>query len=171
MSSRRTAELSTGVGCDATRKTRWVHHLPLARLVFHFNDGHTVSRLRLTHFFGAPIGHAIGKQQALIHILVVHGQKTTLGAFLRVVMNTVVVHTQLGLLLGGSVAGVFFKSMVVARHAHRITPRGNHLHGVALRHGNGVCSRYTHTFKTHQWSAGHIVGGATNQSCSAAHSA
>ncbi len=171
MSSRWAAKLSAGVGGNATRKTRWAYHLPLARLVFHFNDGHTMSRLRLTHFFGAPIGHAIGKQQAVVHVLVIHGQKTTLGAFLRVVMNPIVVHTQLGLLLGGGVAGVFFKSMVVARHAHRITPRRNHLYGISLRHGNGVCSRYRHTFKTHQWTAGHIVGGATYQSCSAAHSA
>ena len=159
------------VGSDAASPGRGSHHFPLAVLFLHFADRYAVGSLRLAHLLQAPVGSAVGEQQAVVHILVVHGQQAHLGAFLRKVVDAVVVHAKLGCLLGGAVAGVVLERSVFTRHAHRVTPGCDHLHGVALGHRHRVGRGKGHALEAQQGASTRARGGTTHQRSSTGHRA
>jgi hypothetical protein len=86
-------------------------------------------------------------QQAVIGVFMVHHQQPAVRTVLREVMNAVVVHAKLRFLLGGAVAGVDLECRVVARQAHRVAPRRDHLHRIALRHHHLVGARHRHALE------------------------
>ena len=75
MACSRAADSHRCAGGEATCKRGGPHHRPLSTFLFDFDHRHTVRSLRLLHLGSAPVGHAVGMQQAVVHVLVVHHQQ------------------------------------------------------------------------------------------------
>ena len=135
----RAAEREGRVGGEAPRIARRAHHLPAAALELHLDHRHAMRRLRLAHLLGIPGLHAVGVQQAVVGVLVVHDQQAMRAAAVdRVVMHAVVVHAHLHRLVGGAVAGVGLPRRHVSGHTDRLAP-GREGHGlVAFGHDHRV---------------------------------
>ena len=164
-------EFGACCGGNASCVFRRVDHLPFAAFVLHFNNGHAMRGLRLANLLGTPIGHAIFEQQTVVHVLVVHGQQTALRAFKGVVVNAIVVHANLGFLLGSGVAGVVFEGVVLACNAHRVAPRCNDVGHIALGHRDGVGCGNSHALEANFGCRAHAQRSATCQGCSTANGA
>jgi hypothetical protein len=99
---------------DAARPRRRPHDLPLAVLELDLDHRDTVRGLRLAHLLRAPGLHAVGVQQAVVDVLVVHHEQAARRAVLREEVDAVVMHAHLGFLLGGGVARVLLEGRVLA---------------------------------------------------------
>ena len=92
-------------------------------------------RLALAHLVRAPGAHAVGVQQAVVGVLVVHReQRVAVGQ--RKELDRVVVHAGLQRLVGGAVARVHAELGRADVDAERIAPARQHLRAVAGRHGH-----------------------------------
>ena len=158
-------------GSNASCVFRRVNDLPLSAFVLHFNNGHAMCSLRLANLLGTPIGHAIFEQQTVVHVLVVHGQQTAFRAFQGVVMNAIVVHSNLGFLLGSGVTGVVFESVVLTCNAHGVAPRCNDVGHIALWHSDRVGCGNSHALKANFCCRTHAQSGAAGKGCSTANGA
>ena len=74
-------------------------YLPVAVVFAYFDNGNTHGVLAFACFFQTPVCRAVGKQQAVVEIFVVHGQEAVVGGFgterQREKRHAVVVHTGL----------------------------------------------------------------------------
>jgi hypothetical protein len=150
MAGSRTADVDRRGGRDAAGPGRRAHDLPATRLLLDLDNSHAVRGLRLAHFGRGPGLHAVGEQQALVDILVIHHQQARSRAVLREVMDAIVVQTELRLLLHGAVRGIELECRVVSRQAHRLTPGGNDLRVVALWHAHRIFGGYRHALESEQ---------------------
>jgi hypothetical protein len=124
---------------EAARKSARPHDLPAAVLQFDLDDRHAVGGLRLPHLLGTPRLHAVGVQQAVVGVLMVHREQAMGGAALeRIEVDAVVVHAHLHFLLGRRVGGVGAPGGHVARHADRLAPGRDHARHIALGHDERV---------------------------------
>ena len=84
--------------------------------------------LRFFHLVTRHGLKAIGKQQALVDVLVVDHQQAMLGAAIQgEVHQAVVVHAHLHRLVFGAVAGIRFVRRHLPRNTHRLAPRRQNL--------------------------------------------
>ena len=96
-------------------------------LLPHLDHRHAVRGLGLAHLLRAPGLHAVGVQQPVVGVLVVHHQQPGVRAVLREVVDAVVVHAHLRFLFGRAVGRVGLERRVLARQADRVAPRRDHL--------------------------------------------
>jgi len=112
---------------------------PGAALERHLHDGHAHRVLGLEDFLGAPAPEPVGKEEALVEVLVVYREEAVGGAVRAVgqreEMHAVVMHAGLQGLLGGTVRGVETKLRTTLGNADRVAP--------AIEHGGLVLRGYT----------------------------
>ena len=136
-------------GGDAAGVLRGPHHIPVAiGLTGHLDHRQAMRGYRLGRLFSAPGLHAVGVQQAIVGVFVVHDQHTAAAAIDREIPHAVMVHADLCRLLCGSVAGIGLESRHVAGDTDRIAPLADHLRLVAFRDDDGVGGADRHGFET-----------------------
>jgi hypothetical protein len=141
VSRRRAAHRDRRARRDAASEPARPHDPPGVALALDLDHRDAVRRLRLPHLLGAPRLHAVGVQQAVVGVLVVHHQQpagVAVAARERVEVDAVVVHPRLHLLLRGGVAGVEAERRAARRHADGLAPGGDRLHRVALRNDDRI---------------------------------
>ena len=162
VSRRRPSDPDRRLSRDATGIPRVAHDLPLAVLVgpsppspvviailaaLDFDDRHAVCVERLLGLFCRPRRNPVGKQEALVGVLVVLRQQAMARTVNRKVDHAVVVHSPLLRLILGAVARV---RLELGSVGDRVAPGDQHVRGVALRHADRVGGRNGNTFEPEQ---------------------
>ena len=133
---------------DASRVPRRRHHRPGRALALHLDHRHAMCGDRLGDLLGRPGLHAVGMQQAVVDILVVHRQQAACravgAAAEREIVDAVVMHAGLQRLLGRGVAGIRAEDGLAGGRADRIAPAVQHRGGVARRHHHLVDRAHRH---------------------------
>ena len=149
------------IGGEAAGVGAGPHHLPAARgIPLGFDHRHAVRGLRLLHLLGAPGLHAVGVQQAVVGVFVVHHQQAAPAAVERVEVDAVMVHAHLQRLVGGAVGGVGPPGRHLAGHAHRLAPGREGLGHIAFRHHQGIAGAGRNRLEAELGRAAHRTGAA-----------
>ena len=118
------------VGGDAPRVAGGPHDFPAAASEAHLDHRHADRGLRFPHLLRAPGAAAVGMQQPVVQVLVVHREEPVGGTFRRerqrIELHPVVVHAGLRCLLGCGVGRVHPERRHVARDSDRVAPAVEH---------------------------------------------
>ena len=130
MAGGRTGQRHRGGRGDAARVPRRRHHRPGRALALHLDHRHAMCGDRLGDLLGRPGLHAVGMQQAVVDILVVHRQQAACRAVgtaaERDIVDAVVMHAGLQRLFGRGVAGIRAEDGLAGGRADRIAPAVQH---------------------------------------------